>query len=225
LGGHFFLVFTEMFWRQKLIYLSIFLLHLSFGVCGLMKLWPEKKWKKIVLLAVIAFVIVVAGVSGFIFFKFNSDYVSGIEVLNADGSETALIIYHPGLSSFMKDVTYAFADGLVENGWRVEITTASSQAPTDLSDYSLLALGSPVYGGTPSPTIKRHLERVGDLNGIDTVLLVTSGGSDGGAEASMQQTVEEHGGTVEEVLSLFNAAPNDGDPLDLAEQAGREIFP
>ena len=179
------------------------------------------------LIVVIVFVIVVASVTGFIFFKFNSDYVSGIDVLNEDGSETALIIYHPGLSSFMKDVVYAFADGLVENGWRVEITTASSQTPTDLSNYSLLALGSPVYGGTPSPTIERYLERISDLNGIDTVLLVTSAGSDGGAEASMQQTVEEYNGIVNEVLSLFNAAPNegDGDPLDIAEQAGREIFP
>lgn len=192
-----------------------------------MKLWPEKKWKKIVIIAIIAFVIVVASVLGFIFFKINSDYVSEIDVLNTGGSETALIIYHPGLSSFMKDVTYAFADGLVENGWRVEITTASSQAPTDLSDYSLLALGSPVYADSPSPTIKRHIQRMGDLEGMNTVLLVTSGGSDGGAEASMQQTVEEHNGTVKEVLSLFNSIPNEGDsdPLSIAEQAGREIFP
>jgi hypothetical protein len=64
---------------------------------------PEKKWKKIVLIAIIVFVIVVASILGFILFKINSDYVSGIDVLNADGSETALIICHPGLSSFMKD--------------------------------------------------------------------------------------------------------------------------
>ena len=147
--------------------------------------------------------------------------------MNADGSESALIIYHPGLSSFMKDAVYAFADGLVENGWSVEITTASSQAPTDLSNYSLLVLGSPVYAGSPSPAIKRHVERIGDLQGIDTVLLVTSAGSDGGTEASMQQTVEEHNGTIETGLSLFTSAQNEGnsDPLDIAEQAGREIFP
>jgi len=189
-----------------------------------MKFWPQKRWKQILLIAILAFVIVVVGVLGFIFFKINSDYVSGIEVLNADGTRTALIIYHPGLSSFMKDVTYAFADGLVENGWRVEITSASSQAPTDLSGYSLLGLGSPVYADGPSPAIKRHIERIGDLTRIDTVLLVTSGGSDGGAEAAMQQTVGEHNGAVELVLSLFNSASNEGDPLDIAEQAGRDLF-
>ena len=191
-----------------------------------MKLWPEKKWKKIVLIAVIVFVIVVVSVLGFVFFKINNDYVSGIEVLNADGSETALIIYHPGLSSFMKDVTYAFADGLVENGWRVEITTASSEAPTDLSDYSLLVLGSPAYGGNPSPSIKRHLERIGDLQGIDTVILVTSGGNST-ADETMQQDVEEYNGTVTTVVEVFTQEPNEGNgnAMDIAKQAGREIFP
>lgn len=184
-----------------------------------MKLLPQKKWKKILLIAVLAFVIVAASGLGFIMLKINSDYVSGIDVLNTDGSKTALIIYHPGLSSFMKDTAYAFADGLVEDGWRVEITTASSEAPTDLSDYSLLVLGSPVYAGSPSPTIKRHVERIGELQGIDIVLLVTSAGSDGGTEASMQQTVEEYNGTIKKVVSLFTS-----DSLDIAEQAGRDLF-
>lgn len=191
-----------------------------------MKLWPEKKWKKIVFIAIIAFVIVVASVSGFVLFKINSDYVSGIDVLNADGSETALIIYHPGFSSFMKDVVYAFADGLVENGWRVEITTASSQAPTDMSNYSLLVLGSPIYAGGPSPTIKRHINRIGDLQEIDTVIIFTSGGVQESSVMPLKQAVEEHNGTFETFLSLFTGASNegDGDPLDIAEQAGRENF-
>lgn len=183
-----------------------------------MKFWPQKRWKQILLIAILAFVIVVVGVLGFIFFKINSDYVSGIEVLNADGAQNALIIYHPGFSSFMEDTAYAFADGLVENDWRVEITTASSQAPTDLSGYSLLVLGSPVYASNPSATIKQHVERIGDLQEIDTVLLVTSGFSDGAAEAQIQQTVEEHNGIVKEVVSVYS-----GDPLDVAEQAGRDL--
>ncbi|MCW4034644.1 MAG: hypothetical protein NWF03_04700 [Candidatus Bathyarchaeota archaeon] len=190
-----------------------------------MKLWPTKKWKQILLVAIIAFVVVVSGVLGFVFVKISSDYTSDLQVLNADGSETALIIYHPGLSSFMQDVAYAFADGLVENGWRVEITTASDQAPTDLSGYSVLVLGSPVYAGTTTDSIKRHVERISDLEGIDTVLLVTSGDSDGGAEAKLQQNVEEHNGNIETIVSVY-AVPNagDGDPLEIAEQAGRDLF-
>ncbi|MFZ7137031.1 MAG: flavodoxin family protein [archaeon] len=188
-----------------------------------MRFWPQKKWKQIVVVAVLSFFVIVTGLVGFIFFKISSDYTSDLEVMNANGPQTALIIYHPGLSSFMQDTTYAFANGLTENDWRVEITTASAQAPTDLTEYSLLVLGSPVYAGNASVTIQRHVGRIGDLNGIDTVLLVTSGGSDGGAEATMQQIVEEHGGSVVEVVSLFTSAPDDGDPLELAKEAGRDF--
>ena len=188
-----------------------------------MKFWPQKKWKQILLIVILAFVIVSASVLGFILIKINNDFVSGIEVLNADSTRSALIIYHPGFSSFMKDIIYTFADGLVENDWRVEITTASSQAPTDLSGYSLVAFGSPVYADQPSPIIKRHIERIDDLMGIDPVLLVTSAGSEGSAETSMQQIVKEHNGQVKLVLSLFTMAPNDGDPSDIAEQAGRNL--
>ena len=188
-----------------------------------MKFWPQKKWKKILLVAVIVFVISVVGVVGAIFFKIRSDFSSKIDVLNPEGTKTALVIYHQGLASFQQDTTYAFADGLVENGWKVEITTPSSEAPTDLSGYSLLVLGSPVYAGAPAPTLQRHLERIGDLNGIDTVLIVTSGGSDGEAEATLQQAVEDHDGNIVLVLSLYTSTPNDGNPLTIAEQAGRDL--
>lgn len=182
-----------------------------------MKFWPEKKWKKMVIIVLIAFTIIVASLSGFTIFKINNDYVDEIDVLNANGSQTALIIYHPGFSSFMKDTSYAFAEGLVENDWKVEITTASSQAPTDLSDYSLLVLGSGVYADNPSPTIKRHVERIGNLQSIDTVLLITSGFGRGTAEAQMQQTVEEHNGIIKDVLSV-----SQDDPLDIVKQSGIE---
>ena len=188
-----------------------------------MKFWPQKKWKKILLVAVIVFVISVVGVVGAIFFKIRSDFSSKIDVLNPEGTKMALVIYHPGLASFQQDTTYAFADGLVENGWKVEITTPSSEAPTDLSGYSLLVLGSPVYAGAPAPTLQRHLERIGDLNGIATALIVTSGGSDGEAEATLQQAVEDHDGNIVLVLSLYTSTPNDGNPLTIAEQAGRDL--
>jgi flavorubredoxin len=177
-----------------------------------------------VLIAVLVFVKAVVGVVGAIFFKINSDFTSKTDVLNPEGTKTSLVIYHPGLASFQLDTTYAFADGLAENGWKVEITTPISEAPTDLSGYSLLVLGSPVYADAPAPTIQRHLERIGDLNGLDTVLFVTSGGSECGAEATLKQAVEDHDGIVVLVLSIYTNTSNDGDPLTIAEQAGRDII-
>ena len=78
----------------------------------------------------------------------SREVVSEISVLNDGGSKTALVVYQPGFSSFPKDASYAFAEGLALSGWRVEITTASPKAPVDLSKYTLLTLIYPVYGGT-----------------------------------------------------------------------------
>jgi len=165
-------------------------------------------------------VLIVASVSVFVLIKADSDFTSEIKILNPNGSATALIIYHPGFSSFTEDVIYALGDGLKENGWRVEITTASDQAPTDLAKYSLLVLGSPVYGGSPNASIKRHIERIDDLQGIESLLVVTSGGINEGAKAVMQQIVEEHNGNITTVLSLHT-----GDSLDIAKQFVNDIFP
>jgi flavorubredoxin len=163
----------------------------------------------------------------YIGFKMNSDVASEIDVLNAQGTTTALVIYHPGMTSFMRDVSYAFVDGLVSNGWRVEITTPSSKAPTNLSGYDLLILGSPIYGFSVTPTIDRHLDRIGDLQKIETVILLTGAGSPGNSASIMEQAILDSNGTVKKTTVLFSMAPNEGDAnaIDLAEQAGKEILP
>ena len=44
----------------------------------------------------------------------NRAVVSEIEVLNAEATTgSALVVYHPGLSSFQEKVNRAFADGLL----------------------------------------------------------------------------------------------------------------
>jgi len=55
------------------------------------------------------------------------------------GSGRALIICHPGLSDFPDAVAAAFAEGLIANGWQVDVTTASAHAPRDLARYDVEA--------------------------------------------------------------------------------------
>ncbi len=61
---------------------------------------------------------------------------------------------------------------------------------------------------------------------MDTVILITSGGNST-SDITMQQMAEEYNGTVKTVVEVFNQEPNEGNAkaVDLAEQAGREIFP
>jgi len=165
-----------------------------------------------VLVTFLALIVVGAILAGYVFLSINKDVVSPIVVINPGGAKTALEVYQPGLTSAPKDNSYAFADGLESSEWRVEITTASSQAPSDLSNYSLLVLAFPIYGGAPGTAAVRYVERLGDVHGIRTVIIDVPT-----SENAMRQKVEAENGTVIETLVA------DG-KTDI-RQAGSQIAP
>ena len=191
-----------------------------------MKLWPQKRWKQILFVVVLILVAVFAAFGTFagllLSGAISREVVSEIDVKNADGSKTALIVYQPGFSSFPKDVSYAFADGLTSSGWRVEITTASSEAPSDLSKYSLLALAYPVYGGTIGTAIVSYVNRVNDLAGVNTMIIACGGGDSGESIIPLKQQVEAANGTFYDSLALSNG---NSTALESAQQAGSSIIP
>jgi flavorubredoxin len=159
----------------------------------------------------------------------SRDVVSEVEVRNPEGDAgTALVVYHPGKSDFQERVTYAFAGGLVSNGWRVEITTASAQTPTDLSGYDLLILGGPTYWFTPNWPIRRYLSRLGDLRGQPTVAIITAMGLGGRSISIMENDVREANGDLVKSLILYTLRPNEdlygiNDAAEIATQAAKEI--
>lgn len=152
----------------------------------------------------------------------SREVVSEIDIINADGDKTALVVYQPGFSSFPTDISYAFADGLASSGWRVEITTASPQAPSDFSKYSLLTLAYPVYGGTPGTAIVNYVNRVSSLDGIDTVIIACGGGDSGESVNPLKQQVQAANGTFYDALALSN---QDSSAMESARQAGSNITP
>ena len=159
----------------------------------------------------------------------NMDVVSEVEVRNPEGDAgTTLVVYHPGKSDFHERVTSGFAEGLVSNGWRVEITTASAQAPTDLSGYDLLVLGGPTYWFTPNQPIRRYLSRLGDLGGQSTVTIITSMGVGERSISIMDQDVREANGDLVKSLILYTLRPNEdlygiNDAVEIATQAAKDI--
>jgi flavorubredoxin len=191
-----------------------------------LKLWPQKRWKQILFVVVLILVAVFVAFGTFagllLSGAISREVVSEIDVKNADGSKTALIVYQPGFSSFPKDVSYAFADGLTSSGWRVEITTASSEAPSDLSKYNLLTLAYPVYGGTIGTAIVSYVNRVNDLAGVNTMIIACGGGDSGESIIPLKQQVEAANGTFYDSLALSNG---NSTALESAQQAGSSIIP
>jgi flavorubredoxin len=173
-------------------------------------------------------VLLLAGM-GLIFVGLNQDVASEMQVLNPGGSQgKALLVYHPGKSSFPQQVAQAFADGLVVGGWRVEITTASAKAPSDVSGYDLLVLVAPTYGFMPAPSMQRYVRRLDDLHEQRTVTIVTALGAGDSSSEFMQKLVRDVNGNLAKVLLLTTLAPNDdrygsNDALAIARQAGLEL--
>ena len=94
------------------------------------------------------------------------EIITDNETINPSGTEgKTFVVYSPELSNFQKDVTYAFIDGLESITWSIDVTTASSQTPTELSTYDLLVLGSVTYGNVSHDSMNNYLQCLGDLDG------------------------------------------------------------
>jgi flavorubredoxin len=180
-------------------------------------------------------VLVLFVVVALVYYGRNKEVVSEVKALNPEGDGgTAFVVYHPGKSDFQHRVFSGFVEGLVSRGWRVEITTPSSQAPADLSGYDLLVLGGPTYWFTPNRPIRRYLSRLGNLGGQRTVTLITALGAGERSTSIMEKQVREANGDLVNALLLYKMRPNDDDnyvdsqqnqalAVEMATQAAKEI--
>jgi flavorubredoxin len=186
-------------------------------------------------IGLIAVLAALAAWAAWLFSGRNWEVVSEVETLNPEGKAgAALVVYHPGKSDFQLRVFAGFAQGLVANGWKVEMTTPSPLTPTGLAGYDLLVLGGPTYGFKPNRPILKYLSRLGDLEGKPTVTIITALGSGERSTEIMQRLVREANGDLVEALLLYKARPNDEDnPVDgkqnqdlaveIAARAAKEI--
>jgi hypothetical protein len=190
-----------------------------------LKFWPQKRWKKILLITLLTIIVILAVLLAYVAYAINNDVVTQLVIRNPEGVKDALVLYHPGLTSFSKDVAYAFADGLVENDWRVEVATPSIEAPTEISKYSLLVVVSNTYAFTPDAPTTRQLERIGNLSGIQSVLLTLGAGSAQESKQSLENMIQDRNGTIIESLLLYSMAPNEGDKsaTEIAEETAQQI--
>ena len=109
------------------------------------------------------------------------EIVRDVEVQNPDGATgTAFVVFRPGVTSFNEEIVNQFVRGLIDSDWRVEVTTTSSQTPTNVTGYDLIVLGAPVNGAQPHQSMQAYLARA-DFDDKPVVLILTSGGEDASA--------------------------------------------
>ncbi len=174
-----------------------------------MRFWPQKRWKKILLATLLIVLTVFLSLGGYLEYSVYREVPTQTQVLNGNGAKTVLVIYQPGLTDFARNVTYTYAEALASSGWRVEIVTASPQAPTDISKYSLLALIWSIYDFNPAPTITNQIHRIGNLNGVNTAIVAIGGGLDPlNAPNAMNKIVQGANGTIVQSLTSYRSQHN-----------------
>jgi flavorubredoxin len=184
---------------------------------------------KQILLGVAILIIATAAGAGYIVQKATSETVTPLKTLSSSpNNPEAIVIYAPGVSDFHQKVTEAFASGLVQSGWNVDIVTASSQTLTDLSNYTLLVIGGPIHGAKPSKALMDYMDRVNSLSGLRVYVLLSSMGGPPQGEDIMTDWIMGHGGTLEGILSLTTMSSNtpvDGatEPTQIATKTAEKI--
>jgi len=136
--------------------------------------------------------------------------VTGLDTKNSEGkSGKILVVYHPGLSSFQKDVTMSYVKGLVERNFIVDITTPSSNTTTEITNYDLIILGAPTYEFAPAKPMENYITRVSDFKGKKIVVIITGSGSTDESVAKMKELIESTNGALIESLPLWFLGPNE----------------
>lgn len=167
--------------------------------------------------------------------RIRREVTTPLDLRHAEARAAALVVYHPGITAFPRDIAEGFASGLAEAGWRVAITTASAAAPVALADYDLLVVVAPTYWWTPARPLLRYVGRLEDLGGKPVAVLVTGLGSTQRSQRILEQAVRARGGTVAFARSFWTAGPNKDDEytrrtntavgVRLAREAGRALSP
>lgn len=99
---------------------------------------------------------------------YKGDYKTTVKNDDSSAPE-ALVIYQPSKSD-SKKIADQLAKGLNESGYEVTITYPGKHVSEEISQYSLLAFGSPVYFGKPSENLTKTISRMKDLTDKKVIL-------------------------------------------------------
>jgi len=138
----------------------------------------------------------------------NREVESAIVTLGPGSGHRALIVYHSAHGGLMRAMQEAFANGLQAEGWQVDLSTASRLSPVEMSSYQLLVLGSPCYNRGLARPISAYLARLGDLQGMPVVNVVTGFNYTERAAQLLRTRVQHAHGRVLDEIELWTGRPN-----------------
>lgn len=154
-----------------------------------------------------------------------------MKTFNDSGSRNVLVLYHPGLTAFDKDIADKYIEGLEPNNWHIDLTTYNSNTPTEIDEYDAVVLIGQTYWWSPNPAMSNYVTKVADFKEKPVDIIITAIGQGGRSTQLMKQAVEYANGTVNNVLTLYVLRPNDENDnrpnqevaFEIAKKAGSQL--
>jgi len=185
-----------------------------------------KKMRKIlgIVLMSIMILIVIGAATMFVLTKVNDAYKGDYQsiVTSSDASAPkALVIYQPSKSKDSDEIAKQLAAGLNSEGYEVTITYSGKHIDDDISEYTVVSFGSPVFFGKPSAAV---IDTITRLKGLPekTIIIYSVGKAN---EVPELDILAKSLGTKEaDYMTKFQIsdAEKDKKAYELGATAGRE---
>lgn len=141
------------------------------------------------------------------------------EILNSDtgSSKKALVVYQPSRGKVTTEIAEKIAKGINDSGYEVTVNYPGEHLPKDISQYSIVVFGSPVYVGETSSTLAEYMNSIKDLSKQKILLFVTGGQLSNGEVDKLEEQLGNVKAT--EKIGFKNGSSDD----NAAYEAGKKI--
>ena len=160
----------------------------------------RRKMVLLVIVTLLAISIAVVAFAALDLVTYTATQSETLEPLNTPIGK-ALVVYNPGLSGQARQAARIMAEDLRSEGYIVTLAGVRSSAADNISDYSVIIVGGPMYGGTVSSSIADYLKGLTYHEGLRLGVFATTGNaqSDDNSYNTFRQNVD----------SLLNASAQD----------------
>lgn len=122
-----------------------------------------RKILKIILAIFAVLIIIMVAFAALVFLDVAAYTATGSQTLIPTGTGTsgkALVTFDPGLSGTAKGVADKVASDLQAKGFTVTLAGIKSSAVANVSGYSVIVVGGPIYAGSPTASVKSFLSNL-----------------------------------------------------------------
>jgi hypothetical protein len=121
-----------------------------------------RKARKIILLTFAVLVIALGSFLALVFLDATAYTATGSQTLNPPGASVgkAIVIYDPGFTGAVKGFAGKVATDLQSLNYTVTLAGVKSSAATKTSNCAVIVVGGPIYGGSPTASVKATVSKL-----------------------------------------------------------------